>query len=407
MTLVARSGGEPVGSVRFPAGFDHSGALTAALALARATAGPGMEALILAGSHSSGEAVWATLGSRALSLSDLDVYAVLPDDAACRAASARFSAEQPAVSAALSELGFLAPLEMGFLTRRGLSAMPAKPGVLELRRHGRVVAGDPHALASVPDWSARDVTEEERRLLLENRGFELLLAAPDPLVAHSERLQARHAALKAALDLAGVLALSEGEWPDGAEARVNWARQHVVPAMRAQLPEGHEDAPGVLEALWETALAFRAEPTVLDGEATHREWQQIVRMWCAVWALPLHLRANDPWPTVLREAARAPWRRRIRQALLFQSRTGVGPDLSARWRHLAAGTPQHRVHGSAVVLLHVAAQSARVPVFAGGALRALSRLGVTRQTDWEGARREVIRAWDQWLQLGQRTPESA
>ena len=132
-----------------------------------------------------------------------------------------------------------------------------------------------------------------------------------------------------------------------------------------------------------------------------------MQAWCAVWGARLGARAHDPWLWTLRVAARAPWRRRVRQALVFRSRSGDGPDLRSRLRHLSAGTPQHRVHGSAAVLLHAAALSSQVPVLPAGALRALAALGVTRETEWQGARSEVVQAWDRWFQLGQRTTERA
>ena len=96
-----------------------------------------------------------------------------------------------------------------------------------------------------------------------------------------------------------------------------------------------------------------------------------------------------------------------RQAMQFRAHVGAGPDLRSRVRHLVAGTPAHRVHGSAAVLLHAAALSQHAPVLPAGALRALAALGVTRAAEWERARAEVVRAWDTWLQSGQRTAESA
>ncbi len=402
MTFAARACGEPVGRASSSTGFDVSGALSAALALAGTTVDRA-EAIILAGSHSSGEGVWASIAGRTVSLSDLDVYVVLADARAVHAARSRAETERDRLRGPLSSLGFVAPLELGFLSRAGLALMPAKPGVIELRRHGRVVEGDPGVLALVPAWSAHEVSAEERTLLLENRGFELLLAAPDAARDEMARLRARHATLKTALDLAGILALASGEWPDGAAARVQWARRAGLDGLRASSPSGHEEAPESLDSLWTTALDFRAAPLGLAEAATALEWRQAVRAWCAVWSAGLTTHAHDPWTAILTRAARAPWRRRIRQAL--QRRACVGPDLRSRVRHLAAGTPAHRVHGSAAVLLHAAALSNDAPVMPAGALRALAALGITREVEWERARSEVVRAWDTWFQSGQRTVE--
>lgn len=412
MRTAARSYGEPVGPVAPPTGFDVSKALAAAIALARPLAGERVHAIILAGSHASGEAVWATLQGRTLCLSDLDVYAVLADAREVSAAEARAREGRTRLRTPLAALGFVAPLELGFVTRTGLAHMPARPGVLELRRHGRVLEGDAAVLGQVPAWSAADVSPEEQQLLLENRGFELLLAAPGVARTAPERLLARHATLKTALDLAGVIALEASLWPVGGMARLEWARSGGLDSARSRLPRQEAGATAALDALgplWDAALAFRANPEALEDEASAREWRRVVQAWCAISGARCGVgaRLHDPWPALVRTAGRAAWRRRARQALAFSSRTGYGPGLGARLRHFAAGTPQHRVHGSGAVLLHAASLSGGEPVLPGGALRALSLLGVTHAGDWQSARSEVAQAWDQWLQLGQRTQEPA
>src|SRR6185369_7895622 len=68
-------------------GFEVSAALRPALTRAVERAGAGLEALILSGSHATGEAVWTSLEGRAVSLSDVDLYAVVRSEAA-RAAAA-------------------------------------------------------------------------------------------------------------------------------------------------------------------------------------------------------------------------------------------------------------------------------------------------------------------------------
>src|SRR5205085_6135080 len=85
---------------------------------ARALAGGARLALILGGSHASGEAVWAEAGGRRVALSDLDLYAVLPDERACHEAERRAANEARAPRAASA-----VPLEIGFLTPGGLGRM--------------------------------------------------------------------------------------------------------------------------------------------------------------------------------------------------------------------------------------------------------------------------------------------
>jgi hypothetical protein len=77
----------------------------------------------------------------------------------------------------------------------------------------------------------------------------------------------------------------------------------------------------------------------------------------------------------------------------------------ARLRRAAAGTPAHRIHGSAAVLMLAAAQAPSEPRLPAGALRALHTLGVTRADRFVPAARETLVAWDRQLHAGERTAD--
>lgn len=399
MTALSRLSAEPVTAIA-AAGEPVPGALREAVAVAREWAGDGLVALLLSGSHATGEAAWLEHAGRRVTLSDVDVYAVMRDEGACRAAAGRARAGRAAAADRLRAAGLEAPLEVGFLTLAGLARMPAKPGTLELARHGRVVAGEPSALARVPRWSPRDVPAEEGALLLENRGLELLLAWPKLGSADAlERSQARHGTLKAAADLATVLALRCGELPDGTPARVAWAGERVPALLAPCLPPERLGVPAELDRLWASGLAWRAGGVgPPEARAAAEEWRSAARGWCAVWGWWFGAGAGDPWEGALRSAARASLPRRLRRGLRA---TGAGSP--ARRLALAlAGTPQHRVNASAAVLLLCAAASPSAPALPAGALRALRVLGVSQSGTWDGARRDVVRAWDALVLGGQR-----
>jgi hypothetical protein len=392
------------------------------IALARAWAGPSCRALIVSGSHACGDAVWTTALGRPLSLSDLDLYAVVPDRAAQRAACRRAAADRPGLAARLEALGLAGSLEVAFLTPEDLGTLPARPGSLELKRHGRVVEGDPAWLARVPGWTARDVSAEEALLLLENRALELLDAAPG--LARTEtlaRLASRHAVLKAALDLAGIACLAEGEYPDGAAARVAFAR--------ARAPRLDPEPP------WEAALAWRAGCVApLEAAEGGHEWRATVEAWVALWrervaALPGATAAvgggarRDDYAAARFAARRARLRRRARQALFFNARSGAGPGLLERVWFWTRGTPQHRLGASAAVMLvHAvasrAAATSETPAPAepgsergrgpaGGWRDTMAWLGVVRHPgEPDSVARELVRSWDRWVLDGQRTAEA-
>ena len=398
--------------------LDASNRLETWIALAGGWAGPERLALILSGSHARGDAVWTRVAGRMLSLSDLDLYAVMPDRAAQRAAGRRAAAARPGLQSRLEDLGLAGSLEVAFLTPEDLARLPARPGTLELKRHGRVVAGDPGWLARVPAWGPRDVSAEEALLLLENRAFELLearagLAEPGELA----RLEARHATLKTALDLAGVECLLRGEYPDEARSRVACAR-----ARRA----GPEPP-------WETALAWRAgQVAPLEASGGASEWLATATAWVTLWrdrvaavtgARPGPAADRDPYAIAHHAARRASLRRRARQALTFSARSGAGPGLIERLRFWRRGTPQHRLGASAAVMLiravteaaatgsPVVEPGARIPPGADPAAlwrAALARLGVVAHPGVAAeAELELVRCWDRWVLDGQRSAEAS
>ncbi|MBI5170432.1 MAG: hypothetical protein HZA61_13160 [Candidatus Eisenbacteria bacterium] len=402
--------GGPVTPLELVTGSSVSARLEPGLAIAREWAGDGLEALVLSGSHASGEAAWAEIEGRTISLSDIDLYAVMRDTASAAAATARARAGRPGLAARLLASGLAAPLEVGFLTRVDLSRQGARPGTLELSRSGRVVWGDPTVSQVFPRWNVGDVPFEEVRLLLENRAFELLDAFAGVREEGLTQLRARHAVLKSAADLASVLCLARGEWPEGSAARVAWASEHVLPQLDGVLPGEWGDAIERLPLLWREALAWRSGAVrTLDPKAARAEWLAAVRCWCAVWWLTGDEPRRGVWERVLAVAARAPLRRRARQAVGHAPRSGRPEPALTRLKSWLAGTPQHRVNGSASALLLAAASSASPsrPALPVGALRVLRALGVTAARDWDAARADVLRAWDERVLDGQRTAGDA
>jgi hypothetical protein len=413
----ARAQPEPVDRITPGTGSGLSAALLPAIERAREWAGDGLRSLIVSGSHATGEAVWAELDGRRLSLSDLDLYAVMRDAAACAAAHARAAAGRSGLARDALSWGLAAPLEVAFVTLDGLTRMPARPGTVELARSGRVLLGDRTVLERLPRWDPAEVSAEERLLLLENRAFELLWAmgeaggsgGANPASPDSTALAAlcaRHAVQKTVLDLAAVRTLARGELPASAAARVARARELGAPA---NLPSWLDHAWEGLEALWPEALAWRSgAPRALPADAAGAEWRAAARAWCAVWWAEREgaQAPRDPWERALATAARAPLARRVRRSLMGSMRGGEAAGALARLRHALAGTPQHRIHGSATVLLLAAAQSPHEPRLSAGALRALAQLGVTPAVEFAAAAAGVVRAWDRGLHAGLRTADA-
>ncbi|HXS82664.1 MAG TPA: hypothetical protein VN896_08075 [Methylomirabilota bacterium] len=401
---------EPEARFEPDAGFEVSAALRPALARAVERAGPGLQALILSGSHATGEAVWTSFEGRDVTLSDVDLYAVVRREAA--------TATPLASAHERRAWGLLAPVEVAFVTLAGLAHMPARPGTVELARSGRVVAGDPGVLARLPRWEPAAIAAEERLLLLENRAFELLWAdalwpartrsagAAGPVDAAEtlQRLRARHALLKTALELASARTLTHGELPAGAGARVARARDLGAPDGAPSWLAGAWDG---LAPLWEEALAWRAGAArLVSDEAQAVSWRAVTRAWCmAWWAEGGRGAAADPWERALGVAARGSLARRLRRSLAASPGAGPAPGRIERLRRAPAGTPANRIHGSGALLMLAAASAPGEPQLPAGALRALHALGVTRASGFTTAAREALVAWDRQLHAGERTAD--
>jgi hypothetical protein len=350
----------------------------------------GAQAIVLGGSHASAESVWIDGPRGRVCLSDVDLFVVARDAAARTAIAARAATELTALEPARLGLGLIGPVELGVHTPEEWERLPARPGTLELRRHGLVLRGDPTWRERLPDWSARDVSAEEIHLLLENRAFELIAARwPGEPKSPLTGLEARHATYKTALDLAGVMRLSRGEWEDGAEARVRAARAAGSPA--------GEEPP------WDAALAWRRGVVPPDRDAED-DWWLTARAWVRVWRA-LNARGSEPWEferVALAAARRSRLLRRARLALQPESHAGRRAPLVPRLAFAVTGTPQHRLNASAGAFLAAVCEAQSAPAsrvaIERRLARVLSRLGAVRPVSDPGATaRELVRRWESWI----------
>ena len=360
-----------------------------------------LEAVLLSGSHASGEAAWVRVEDQRVCLSDLDVYAILRSESACDAARAgRWTEEE---RARLHEAGLVASVEVAFLTREGLARLPARPGTLALRTHGRLLWGDAAVLARVPDHAASAIDAEERLALLENRGAELLGSwrATSGSAPALLRASARHATLKAALELAGLLALESDRWPATAAERVRLAEARIRARPWTGAPSGVDSSAETLAGLWREALAWRRGGGAIGSPPdAMAEWRQVARAWCAMWwrlAAPADPGHEGPWDAIRRVAARGSWPHRVRRALVFRPRVGGAASRLEHLRHAPVGTPVHRLMGCVTALIFAAGSAEAQPALPSGALRLLDDLGIVRARSWEDAASEAHGHWTRWV----------
>lgn len=405
---------EPVHRFAPGTGSGLSEILACVMPAVRHAAGASLEAVLLTGSHATGEAVWVSHDGQRISLSDLDLYVVLRDAAAVPVARRALALPVPAV---LLRAGLAGPAEAGFVTLEGLARMVARPGTVELARSGRVLEGEPRSLDRLPRWEPAAISPDERLRLLENRAFELLWAR---LVWSPglDDLRAHHAVLKCALDLAAARALGLGELPVSAAARVARATQLGEPD---GLPSWLEGAWAGLAPLWRQALAWRAgAASTSTRDEFRRDWRAAARGWVAAWWAETAgmTREAEPFPRALAAAARGSLARRLKHALrpvpgwtaagalarrLTKAAGGDAPSPAAggaRLLHAIAGTPELRLHGVAAVLVLAAAQAPAEPALPAAALEALRRLGFPRLRSFDDAARVALCAWGRPLDSG-------
>lgn len=356
-------------------------------------------ALLVGGSHATRESVWVTHEGRRVTLSDVDLWVVLPDERERRDAAARWAAAEPAIGREARALGFLAPVEATLLTPESFATLPARPATLELAARGRVLQGGPSWMERLPSHTAADVPREEMLLLLENRAFELLWARLVTATgAPLDVLRARHAVLKTALDLAAALALAHGELPMGVTPRVTWARERLArdPALARLGGCG-------LEALWDAAAVWRSGDAVaLQAADAAAEWRRTAAAWVAVWRHVGGAGDRDSYALALAMAARAPWSRRLRRSIVFRP-PAEAPGLGERLAAASHGTPQHRLGASAAVLLVAATEAGPETMPGPAASRALRLLAVAPAgMGWDDTARALTRRWDAWVLGGRR-----
>jgi len=356
---------------------------------------------VLGGSQARGEGVWVERSGRWRCLSDLDLHVVVADGAARARAERAAAAGRAALLARLEDLGLAGPLDVGFHTPAEWKETPARPATLELRRSGRTLAGDPQWIERLPAWTPADVPAEERRLLLENRAFDLIASrwAPAAGEASAGFLLACHAQYKCALDLAAIERLAAGAYEPGAGARVRAARE-----ARAAAGLGDE------EPAWEGALAWLAG-RVPEPAARDADWWRVARGWVAAWVRASGERANPGAfeNVALASARRARFRRRLRLAVAPEMRRGHRPPLAARLGRTLVGTPQHRLNASAGAFLaaQCAAQARPEESAAIHArlARVLARLGAVRAGgDDADTARALVATWNRWVMGGPRGP---
>jgi predicted nucleotidyltransferase len=375
-------------------------------------------AVVLSGSLARGEGTVLYPGTQPAVLSDIDMAVVYRDGGERDRFAPRLTELAREQGRDYRRWGLLAAIDLGAYALSDLPGQAARPGTIELKRSGLVIAGDRRVLERLPGFSPQNISADEVLLLCENRLLELLWAHESMGGEGNSAFAALYAGGKAVLDAALAWLVSRGEMPLSATARLA-AMEARDAEERAALGEEFLDAlrfwtsfklEPKLEPVSRRYHGYR-EPCLLAREAWREGATHLLRLYRWLIGSGQAGEAGDvaAWRLA---ATRAPLRRRLRR---WMEAWNEGGERGLDWAGIGGlvgragrGTPEHLMGASAAALVATAPEMngrhLEMPA-KGDPARELSPIYWSGNTPWEERRRSLVRAWDCWVLRGTRTGE--
>jgi predicted nucleotidyltransferase len=174
------------------------------------------------------------------------------------------------------DIRFSGRVDVGVMLARDLGAMPARPGVYDMRSRGRVLAGDPTILDRIPAYAPADITAREAVVLVENRGVSLLDARPGTRRGgEAEPYSFLYRIARVYTDIAAATLSIAGAYVPGYAARAALVRKMARAGSGDPVPGL---AGGALVDRIERWTAFKLEPS-LAAAGADREARAFDAMW--------------------------------------------------------------------------------------------------------------------------------
>jgi predicted nucleotidyltransferase len=136
--------------------------------------GDATEAVFLCGSFAGGDESVVLETDPPILLSDVDLVAVVKSFETLIEWSRRRAELGAACEDLWCDVRFSGRVDVGVMLAKDLTAMPARPGVYDMRALGKVLVGDPTILERIPAYAPSDITAREAVILIENRSVSLL-----------------------------------------------------------------------------------------------------------------------------------------------------------------------------------------------------------------------------------------
>ena len=168
--------------------------------------------VVLTGSLAREEATFVSRGTTRHLVGDADYFLVFREAASLPSSSAADQLTRD-IEARLEEKGVVAKVGLHAVRPSYLKILPAHIASFELRTCGQIIWGDPNVLASIPHFSAADITREDAWRILCNRAIEHLADARK-LSCKSEQLSPalHYATVKLYLDMATSYLIFTGQY---------------------------------------------------------------------------------------------------------------------------------------------------------------------------------------------------
>jgi predicted nucleotidyltransferase len=246
-----------------------------------------VEAVFLCGSFAAGDESVVLETDPPVLLSDVDLVVVVRSLDTLLAWNGRRAELGAACEELWREVRFSGRVEVGVMLARDLAAMPAKPGVYDMRERGRVLAGDPAILGRIPAYVPSDITAREAVTLVENRGVSLLDARPGAgRGGAADPYPFLYRIARAYTDIAAAALSLAGAYVPGYAARAKLVREMVGAGERIPVA-GLVDA-ALVENI-ERWTAFKLEPSAAAAgsdrgpRAAEAIWEETARDLVEFW----------------------------------------------------------------------------------------------------------------------------
>jgi hypothetical protein len=252
-----------------------------------ATVGPDeIEGIFLCGSFSLGEGGISLDSSPALLISDIDLLVVLRRfETHERMIPRRFELGR-SCEKLTGDIEFLGRVDVGFMLPADLERLPPRPGVFDLKKHGRTIYGCGKVLDLIPNYEPEQIGGREAVTLLENRIASLLGRFADRTAAEGRfHYPFYYEIARVHTDIATALLCISGLYAPGYRSRSKIFGEAVREG-KLEVPVS-EDLPQLVSywtgfKLLPSSSYFEREPgPVLLGELWDEASRRIVSCWSA------------------------------------------------------------------------------------------------------------------------------